>query len=78
MNGINLVLSYTGREYVYRKVYTQLGLNTSSVELGHGGVEAGPAERFDICPQHDVLFLSPRFKLIGNRHLNSNGFICAQ
>jgi hypothetical protein len=25
-----------------------------------------------------VLFLSPRFKLSGNRHLNSNGVICAQ
>jgi alpha-N-acetylglucosaminidase len=43
LNGINLVLAYTGREYVYRKVYAQLGLNASSVELGHGGIEAGPA-----------------------------------
>ena len=43
LSGINLVLSYTGREYVYRKVYERLGLNASAVELGHGGIEAGPA-----------------------------------
>ena len=43
LNGINLVLAYTGREYVYRKVYQKLGLNASSIELGRGGIEAGPA-----------------------------------
>jgi alpha-N-acetylglucosaminidase len=43
LSGINLVLAYTGREYVYRKVYQQLGLNLTSVELAHGGIEAGPA-----------------------------------
>jgi alpha-N-acetylglucosaminidase len=43
LNGINLVLAYTGREYVYRKVYHALGVNSSSIKMGHGGVEAGPA-----------------------------------
>lgn len=29
LSGVNLVLAYTGREYVYRKVYRALGLNQS-------------------------------------------------
>ena len=43
LNGINLVLAYTGREYVYRKVYQRLGLNQSQIGDAHGGIEAGPA-----------------------------------
>ena len=41
--GVNLVLAYTGREAVYRRVYASLGLNQSGIGLAHGGVEAGPA-----------------------------------
>jgi alpha-N-acetylglucosaminidase len=43
LNGVNLVLAYTGREFVYRKVYRRLGLNQSEIGLAHGGIEAGPA-----------------------------------
>jgi alpha-N-acetylglucosaminidase len=43
LNGINLVLAYTGREYVYRKVYKKLGLNQSQIGEASGGIEAGPA-----------------------------------
>ena len=43
LNGVNLVVAYTGREAVYRRVYAKLGLNQSEIGLAHGGIEAGPA-----------------------------------
>ena len=43
LHGINLVLAYTGREYVYRKIWRALGLNHSEYEASGGGMEAGPA-----------------------------------
>ena len=43
LNGVNLVVAYTGREAVYRRVYAALGLNQSEIGLAHGGIEAGPA-----------------------------------
>ena len=43
LNGVNLVLAYTGREAIYRRVYTKLGLKQSEIGLAHGGIEAGPA-----------------------------------
>ena len=32
MNGLNLILSFTGQEYVWRKFYTRLGLDSSDIE----------------------------------------------
>ena len=45
LNGVDLVLAYTGREYVYRKVFTALGLKQSEIGLAHGGIEAAGLPR---------------------------------
>ena len=45
LNGVNLVLAYTGREYVYRKVYRVLGLNQSQIGLAAGGAEAWVSQK---------------------------------
>ena len=37
MNGLNLILSFTGQEYIWQKFYTQLGLNDSSIKAFFSG-----------------------------------------
>ena len=37
MNGLNLILSFTGQEYVWRKFYKSLGLNDSEIKSFFSG-----------------------------------------
>lgn len=37
MNGLNLILSFTGQEYVWQKFYTHLGVNNSAIKSFFSG-----------------------------------------
>ena len=37
MNGLNLILSFTGQEYVWQKFYTSIGLNNSAIKSFFSG-----------------------------------------
>ena len=37
MNGLNLILSFTGQEYVWQKFYTHLGVNNSAIKAFFSG-----------------------------------------
>lgn len=37
MNGLNLILSFTGQEYIWQKFYTQIGLNDTAIKAFFSG-----------------------------------------